>query len=178
MTFVILFFYSRDFSDVWPPLVSAFKVDRLLKRTFLHAIPVWRLHELVSTRMFHISDLCVALIEFLPRGFWGKKEVVTNDHCNNIYMYTLWLTDVKTAEWRLLSIKKRQFSIYKTCFEIFMSSVSNELFNGCIFGFYIKVRYKFTPQNLRYNLNMTYAENKNSAHNRNNKIKDKREQHN
>ena len=63
-----------------PLLASAFEVDRLLKRTFLHAVPVWRLHEIVSTRMFRISDLCVALIEFLPRGFVNKEEVVINDH--------------------------------------------------------------------------------------------------
>ena len=67
---------------MWPPLASAFEVDRLLKRTFLHAVPVWRLHEFVSTRMFHISDLCVALvcqIEFSPRDSVKKEEVVTND---------------------------------------------------------------------------------------------------
>ena len=35
-------------------------------------------------------------------------------------------------------------------------------FNGCTFEFYIKVRYKITRQNLRYNLIIKYAENKNS----------------
>ena len=50
-------------------------------------------------------------------------------------------------------IKKRQFSIYKTCFDILMSSsVANELFNGCTFEFYIVIRYKITHQNLRYDL--------------------------
>ena len=65
---------------MWPPLASAFEVDRLLKRTFLHAVPVWRLHDIVSTRMFHLSDLCVALTEFFPRGVVNKKEVGNNFH--------------------------------------------------------------------------------------------------
>ena len=43
------------------------------------------------------------------------------------------------------------------------NSVANELFDGFTFEFYIKVSYKITRQNLRYNLNMKYAENKNSA---------------
>ena len=38
-----------------------------------------------------------------------------------------------------LSKKKRQFSIYKTCFDILMSSsVANELFNGCTFEFMLR----------------------------------------
>ena len=53
------------------------------------------------------------------------------------------------------------------------SSVANELFNGCTCEFYVKVHYKITCQNLRYNLNMKYAENK-KKHTHNNKIKDKR----
>ena len=76
MTLVFLF-CSRDFSDVLPLLASAFEVDRLLKRTFLHAIPVWRLHDIVATRMFHLSDLCVALIKSFSRGFVTKEEVNT-----------------------------------------------------------------------------------------------------
>ena len=64
---------------MWPRLASSFEVDRLLKRTFLHAIPVWKLHGIVSTGMFHISDLCVALAEFFPRGVVNKEKVVRND---------------------------------------------------------------------------------------------------
>lgn len=64
---------------MWPRLASSFEVDRLLKRTFLHAIPVWKLHGIVSTGMFHISDLCVALAEFFPRGVLNKEKVVRND---------------------------------------------------------------------------------------------------
>lgn len=67
---------------MWPRLASAFEVDRLLKRTFLHTIPVWQLHDIVSTRMFHISDLCVALVEFFPRGVLNKEKVVRNDYLN------------------------------------------------------------------------------------------------
>ncbi|XP_020630843.1 E3 ubiquitin-protein ligase rnf213-alpha-like isoform X2 [Orbicella faveolata] len=61
----------ENFSEVWSRLASAFDVDRLLKRTCLYAFPVWRLP---STGMFHISDLCVALVEFFPRGFGDKEE--------------------------------------------------------------------------------------------------------
>lgn len=68
---------------MWPRLESAFEVDRLLKRTFLHAIPVWKLHGIVSARMnIHISDVCVALAEFFPRGVMNKEEVVRYDHLN------------------------------------------------------------------------------------------------
>ena len=64
---------------MWPRLASSFEVDRLLKRTFLHAIPVWKLHGIVSTGMFHISDLCVALVEFFPRGTVNKEKVCMLD---------------------------------------------------------------------------------------------------
>lgn len=64
---------------MWPRLTSAFEVDRLLKRTFLHAVPVWQLHGVVSTGMFHISDLCVALVEFFPRGTVNKEKVCMLD---------------------------------------------------------------------------------------------------
>lgn len=75
------FLFNRDFTDVWPRLVSAFEVDRLLKRTFLYAIPVWKLHKMiVSTRMFYVSDLCVALVEFFPRGIVNKEKVVKYDN--------------------------------------------------------------------------------------------------
>ena len=66
-----------------PRLASAFEIDCLLKRTFLHAIPVWKLHRVVSTRMnIHISDVCVALAEFFPRRVLNKPEVVRYDHLN------------------------------------------------------------------------------------------------
>ena len=51
-------------SDALPQLVSAFKVDRLLKRTYLHAIPVWDLHKIVASKVFHVFDVCVAFITF------------------------------------------------------------------------------------------------------------------
>jgi len=35
-------------------------------------------------------------------------------------------------------------------------SSSVAAYNGCTFEFYVKVRYKITRQNLRYNLNMKY----------------------
>lgn len=74
---------------MWPRLASAFEVDRLLKRTFLQAIPVWHLHGIVSTRMFYISDLCVALVEFFPRGIITKEKVVRNDHLNVVQQHNI-----------------------------------------------------------------------------------------
>ena len=73
-------FLCRDFSDVWPRLASAFEVDRLLKRTFLRANPVWQLHRIVTTRMFHVSDVCTSLATFLPHGALNKEKVGTNDN--------------------------------------------------------------------------------------------------
>ena len=73
-----------------PRLASSFEVDRLLKRTFLHAIPVWKLHGIVATGMFHISDLCVALAEFFPRGVVNKEKVVRNDFVRCYGSITYW----------------------------------------------------------------------------------------
>ena len=53
--------------DALPQLVSAFEVDRLFKRTFINAVPIWELHKFVSFKTFHISDICVALVNFLSR---------------------------------------------------------------------------------------------------------------
>lgn len=67
---------------MWPRLASHFEVDRLLNRTFLRAFPVWRLHGIVSTEMFHLSDLCVALVHSFPLGNVNKEQVVKNDFLN------------------------------------------------------------------------------------------------
>lgn len=64
--------------DVLPQLVSAFEVDRLFKRTFLHAIPVWELYKFVSSNIFRISDICVALVNFCYR------EHVPSDKVRNV----------------------------------------------------------------------------------------------
>jgi len=58
---------KQNLWDVFSQFASAFEVDRLLKRTFLHAIPIWELHRIVSSKMFHISDICVALVTFSSR---------------------------------------------------------------------------------------------------------------
>lgn len=50
-----------------PQLASAFEVDRLLKRTFLRAIPVWELHKIVPSNLFNVFDVCVALVTFCSR---------------------------------------------------------------------------------------------------------------
>ena len=60
---------------MWPRLASSFEVDRLLKRTILRAIPIWKLHGIISSGMFDISDLCVTLVEFFPRGTVNKEKV-------------------------------------------------------------------------------------------------------
>ena len=51
-------------SDALNQLAAAFEVDRLLKRTFLHAIPVSELQKVVPSKLFQISDICVALVTF------------------------------------------------------------------------------------------------------------------
>ncbi|KAJ7339375.1 hypothetical protein OS493_005769 [Desmophyllum pertusum] len=66
-------------SQVLPQLTSAFQVDPLLKRTFLHAIPVWELHKIVASKVFHISDICVALVTFcchdsVPSDKWKSIQ--------------------------------------------------------------------------------------------------------
>lgn len=76
----LLDFPSRALSDVCSRLASAFDVDRLLRRTFLYAFPVWQLPGIISRRVFHISDLCIALVEFFPPGFGKKNEVITYDY--------------------------------------------------------------------------------------------------
>ena len=70
-----LFFWRRSSWDALPQLVSAFEVDPLLKRTFLNAIPVWELHKVVASKMFHISDICVALLTFCQRESVPMEKV-------------------------------------------------------------------------------------------------------
>ena len=53
--------------DALPLLVSAFEVDRLFKRTFVNAIPAWELHKFVASKMFHVYDICLALVTFCSR---------------------------------------------------------------------------------------------------------------
>ena len=105
MTFLLFFFSHRDFSDVFPLLASAFEVDRLLKRTFLRSIPVWQLHGIVSTRMFHVSDVCVALVTFFPRGIMNKEEVRRNDNLKINKRHTRKVLKVTTfAMFRMSSV--------------------------------------------------------------------------
>lgn len=60
-----------------PRLTSAFEVDLLSKRTFLHTIPVWELHKIVGSQVFHISDICVALVTLCSREFVPYDKVNT-----------------------------------------------------------------------------------------------------
>ena len=56
-------------------MVSSFELDRLFKRTFLNAIPVWELHKVVDIKMFHVSDICVALVTFCQRESVPMEKV-------------------------------------------------------------------------------------------------------
>ena len=71
---------------------------------------------------------------------------------NAIDNFFVEMTPVSSSTTNLhFSKKKRQFSIYKTCFDILMSSsVANELFNGCTFEFMLRYVAKLRV----YNLNM------------------------
>ncbi|XP_068731195.1 E3 ubiquitin-protein ligase rnf213-alpha-like [Montipora capricornis] len=80
---------TQDFSQMWPLLESAFEVDRLFKRTFLHAIPVWRLSEFVSTGIFHVSDICIALVSFFPESLTSKEMVKIVEECMNAMIIIL-----------------------------------------------------------------------------------------
>ena len=51
-------------------------------------------------------------------------------------------------------------NIFRYCHVIFICKWA---FNSCTFEFYIKVRFKIMRQNLLYNLNMKYGENRNST---------------
>ena len=57
-------FFRRNFLDLSLRLTPSFEVDPLLKRTFLHAIPVWELDKVVGSKKFNICDVCVALVTF------------------------------------------------------------------------------------------------------------------
>ncbi|XP_068759451.1 E3 ubiquitin-protein ligase rnf213-alpha-like isoform X4 [Montipora capricornis] len=67
--------------DFVPHLASAFEVDRLLRRTVLFVIPVGQLDEVAFTGLFPVSDLCVALMTFLPHGRVSKEKLKTIERC-------------------------------------------------------------------------------------------------
>ena len=56
-------------------LGSAFEVDLLLKRTFLHAIPVEELHKVVASELFQIFDILVALVTCCSRAYVPLTKV-------------------------------------------------------------------------------------------------------
>ena len=79
-------FHHRNLPDILPRLTSAFEVDLLLKRTFLHTIPVWELDEIVASKMFLISDICVALVTYCYRELVPADKVrmfSNRDHTNS-----------------------------------------------------------------------------------------------
>ena len=69
--------FGRNFSDVLPRLTSSFEVDPLLKRHFLHVIPVGKLEKVVESKMFFISDVCIALITSCSRVSVSANRVRT-----------------------------------------------------------------------------------------------------
>lgn len=56
-------------------LASAFKVDRLMRRTVLYVIHIWHVDEVALIKLFPVPDLCAALIVFFPRGGASKEKV-------------------------------------------------------------------------------------------------------
>ena len=108
----IYFFSHRKFADVWPRLASAFEVDRLLKRTFLRALPVWELHKIVPTRMFNFSDICVAFTTLFPRGILNKEKVAAK--CFNVLVFI----NVSDSQIRLDLITPNHFILVYTRFFI------------------------------------------------------------
>lgn len=69
--------FGRNFSEVLLGLTSSFEVDPLLKRSFLHVIPVGKLEKVVESKMFFISDVCVALITSCSRVSKSAEKVRT-----------------------------------------------------------------------------------------------------
>lgn len=58
-----------------PRLASAFRVDRLLRKTVLYVIHIWHVDEVALIKLFSVPDLCAALIAFFPRGRASKEKV-------------------------------------------------------------------------------------------------------
>ncbi|XP_068734956.1 E3 ubiquitin-protein ligase rnf213-alpha-like isoform X2 [Montipora capricornis] len=107
---------TKDFSQMWPLLESAFEVDRLFKRTFLRAIPVWKLSEVVSTGIFHVSDICIALVSFFPASLMAKEMVKIVEECMKAMII-------------ILETKEDRYPIEITEFTV---NVSLELTTTCI----------------------------------------------
>lgn len=72
---VALHFCCRNFPDVLLRLTPSFDVDPLLKRTFLYAIPIWKLDSIVTLKEFNICDVCVAIVTFCSRDFVPVDKV-------------------------------------------------------------------------------------------------------
>ena len=68
-------FYRRNLRKLISRLGSAFEVDLLLKRTFLHAIPVEELHKVVASELFQIFDILVALVTCCSRAYVPLAKV-------------------------------------------------------------------------------------------------------
>lgn len=68
--------FGRNFLDILPRLTSSFEVDPLLKRIVL-VIPFGKLEKVVESKLFFISDVCVALITSSSRGLVSADKVRT-----------------------------------------------------------------------------------------------------
>ena len=83
----------RNLLKILPELTSAFELDCLLKRTFLHAMPVWELHRIVSSKIFYTSDICFALVTFLCDHL-DRSEVREASFCySSTYIQRSWKDD-------------------------------------------------------------------------------------
>lgn len=69
--------FGRNFLDILPRLTSSFEVDPLLKRIVLLVIPFGKLEKVVESKLFFISDVCVALITSSSRGLVSADKVRT-----------------------------------------------------------------------------------------------------
>ncbi|XP_022796393.1 E3 ubiquitin-protein ligase rnf213-alpha-like isoform X3 [Stylophora pistillata] len=86
-------------------LGSAFKIDLLLKRTFLFAIPVWDLNKIVASKLFQISDILVALVTHCSR------ERVPSDKWEGVFQCIRLMTIQFNSEIECTELKEVEFSV-------------------------------------------------------------------
>ncbi|PFX19442.1 E3 ubiquitin-protein ligase RNF213 [Stylophora pistillata] len=92
-----------NFSDVLPRLTPSFRVDPLLKRTFLRVIPIWELEMVVESRMFFISDVCIALITSCSRVSVSADKWSNVLQCIKLMISQLEMDTAQTCtDWKTL----------------------------------------------------------------------------
>ena len=68
-------FDHRNLPELLSRLGSAFEVDLLLKRTFVHAIPPGDLNKVVASKLFQIFDILAALVTYCSREYVPSAKV-------------------------------------------------------------------------------------------------------